>query len=355
MTQRQYIISRKLNILELGSTLGNISEACRKLGVSRQHYYDIKEAIEEDGLEGLLEKSRRSPRIGNRVAPEIEERLLSYSLEYPTHGQVRTSNELKKLGVSLSPGGTRSIWLRHSLQTKSLRLKRLEKWAAENAGILTESQVQALEEAKEERQAHGEIESPHPGYLFAQDTCYIGYIKGVGRLYQQTGIDTHANVGFAKLYLEKTSLAAADFMNDKVLPFYDEHGMSILRVLTDRGREYCGRVENHHYELFLHLNGIEHTKTKPRSPQTNGCAERLNQIIQDEFYKVAFRRKLYRSLEEIQADLDTFMDTYNNKRTNQGRYCKGRTPAETYRDGLALYKQYVFDNENNLEERRDVK
>jgi len=345
MTQQQYIISRKLNMLELGSTLGNISEACRKLGVSRQHYYDIKQAIEEDGLEGLFEKSRSVPRIGNRVAPEIEERLLGYSLDYPTHGQVRTSNELKKLGIQVSPGGVRSIWLRHGLQTKGLRLKRLEKWAAENAGILTESQVQALEEAKEERQAHGEIESHHPGYLLAQDTCYIGYIKGVGRLYQQTAIDTHANIGFAKLYLDKTSLTAADLMNDKVLPFYDEQGLGVLRILTDRGREYCGRVETHHYELFLHLNGIEHTKTKPRSPWTNGCVERLNQIIQEEFYKVAFRRKLYSSLEEIQADLDTFMATYNNDRTNQGRYCQGRTPTQTFVDGMELYHNYVYENE----------
>jgi len=352
MTQNQYIISRKLNIFELGSTLGNISEACRKLGVSRQHYYDIKQAIEEDGIEGLLEKSRNVPRVGNRVAPEIEEKLLDYSLEYPTHGQVRTSNELKKLGIQISPGGVRSVWLRHSLQIKALRLKRLEKWSAENTGVLTESQVQALEEAKEERQSCGEIESHHPGYLVAQDTCYIGYIKGVGRLYQQTGIDTHANIGFAKLYLEKTSLTAADFLNDKVLPFYDEYGVSVLRVLTDRGTEYCGRTENHPYELFLHLGDIEHTKTKARSPQTNGCVERLNQIIQDEFYKVAFRKKLYRTLEEIQTDLDDFMEAYNNERTNQGRYCQGRTPKETFMDGMELYRQYVIDSKNNMEERR---
>jgi hypothetical protein len=231
MTQAQYIISRKLNVLELGRTLGNISEACRKLGVSRQHYYDIRTAIEEEGLEGLLEKSRRAPRVGNRVPAEVEEQVLGYALERPTHGQVRVSNELKKRGVQVSACGVRSIWLRHNLQTKGLRLKRLEKWAAENAGVLTEEQVQALEEAKEEREVHGEIESPHPGFLLAQDTCYIGYIKGVGRLYQQTGIDTHANVGFAKVYLEKTALVAADFLNSKVFPFYDERGLSVLRIV----------------------------------------------------------------------------------------------------------------------------
>ena len=148
MTQGQYIINRKLNIMELGKTLGNISEACRKLGVSRQHYYDIKEAIEEEGLEGLLAKSRRAPRIGNRVAPEIEQKVLDYSLEFPTQGQARTANELKKKGTLVSAGGVRSIWMRHNLQVKSLRLKRLEAWAAENANILTESQIQALEQAK---------------------------------------------------------------------------------------------------------------------------------------------------------------------------------------------------------------
>ena len=343
MTQNQYIINRKLNIVELGKTLGNISEACRKLGVSRQHYYDIKRAIDEEGLEGLLEKSRRLPRIGNRVAPEIEQKLLDYSLEFPTHGQARVANELRKQGIQISPGGVRSVWLRHNLEVKKLRLKRLEKWAAENSEVLTESQVKALEEAKEEKEAHGEIESPHPGFLLAQDTCYMGYIKGVGRIYQQTAIDTHSNMGFAKLYLEKTSLSAADFLNDKVLPFFDEHAICIQRILTDNGSEFCGRQESHPYELFLHLNDIEHTRTKVRKPQTNGAVERLNQTIQDEFYSVAFRKKLYRTVEEIQEDLEVFLQYYNRERTNQGRYCQGRTPFETFQDGLDLYQRYVFD------------
>lgn len=344
MTHGQYLIKRKVNIVELGQTLGNISEACRKLGVSRQHYYDIKTAIEEEGLEGLIEKSRKAPRIGNRVAPEIEQKVLDHSLEFPTQGQVRVANELKKQGFRISDGGVRSIWLRHNLQLASLRLKRLGKWAAENSGILTESQVQALEKAREEKEAHGEIESPHPGFLLGQDTCYIGYIKGVGKIYQQTGIDIHSNVGFAKVYPEKTALTAADFLNDKVLPFYDAQGMSLLRILTDRGTEYCGRIETHPYQLFLHLNGIEHSKTKVRHPQTNGSAERLNQIVQNEFYQVAFRKKIYASLEEIQADLDDFMKDYNNERTNQGKYCQGRTPMQTFLEGKPLYQKYVFEN-----------
>lgn len=342
MTQQQYIIHRKMNIVQLSEQLGNISEACRKLGVSRQHYYDIKSALQEDGIEGLLEKARTRPRYKNRVVPEIEERVLSYALEYPTHGQVRVSNELKKAGIVLSPGGVRSIWLRHGLEIRRQRLLRLEKWAAENNNILTENQVQALEDAKEEKEAQGEIETFHPGFLLGQDTFYVGWIKGIGKIYQQTGIDTYSNVGFAKLYLEKTAVTAADFLNDKVLPVFDEHGIPVLRMLTDRGTEYCGVREIHPYELFLYLNDIEHSRTKARHPQTNGCTERFNQTLLDEFYKVAFRKKVYTSLDEIQADLDEFLREYNEERSNQGKYCQGRVPMATFIEGLELCKQYVY-------------
>jgi transposase InsO family protein len=348
MTRQQYIIQRKLNIVDLAGQLGNISEACRKLGVSRRHFYDIKSALEDEGIEGLLEKARTNPRVKNRVAPEIEQRLLDYCLEFPMHGQLRVSNELKKEGIILSPGGVRSIWLRHGLEIRKLRLKRLEKWSAEQGNVLTENQLQALEQAKEEKKAHGEIESFHPGFLFGQDTFYVGWIKGIGKIYQQTGIDTYSNVGFAKLYLEKTAVTAADFLNDKVLPFFDSQGVRLLRTLTDRGTEYCGIRENHPYQLFLYLNDIEHSRTKARHPQTNGCTERLNQTILDEFYSVAFRKKVYRSLDEIQTDLDTFMKTYNQDRTNQGKHCKGRTPMETFTDGLELCKQYIQENREEV-------
>ena len=341
MTQQQYIINRKLSLLDLAQTLGNISSACRKLQVSRQHFYDIKKALEEEGIQGLIEKARNRPRYANRVAEEVELKVLEHSLEYPTQGQVRVSNELAKQNIIVSSGGVRGVWLRHGLERRQQRLKRLEKWASETGGILTESQVQALEQAKEEREAHGEIETHHPGFLLGQDTFYVGWIKGVGRIYQQTGIDTYSNVGFAKLYLEKTSVTAADFLNDKVLPFFDDQGIRVLRTLTDRGTEYCGIQEQHPYQLFLYLNEIDHSKTKARNPQTNGITERLNQTILDEFYKVAFRKKLYSSLQEIQEDLDEFMCEYNNKRTNQGRYCKGRTPMETFISGLDEYHRLV--------------
>jgi len=299
-----------------------------------------------------LEQARNRPRIRNRIAPEIEQRLLDYSLEFPTHGQLRVSNELKKEGIILSPGGVRSIWVRNGLEIRPLRLKRLEKWSAENNNVLTENQVQALEQAREEKESHGEIETFHPGFLFGQDTYYVGWIKGIGKIYQQTGIDTFSNVGFAKLYLDKTAVTSADLLNDKVLPFFDAQSVRLLRTLTDRGTEYCGVRENHAYQLYLYLNGIEHTRTKARHPQTNGCTERLNQTIKDEFYEVAFRKKVYTSLNDIQADLDIFMEGYNQERTNQGRHCQGRTPMQTFTDGLPLCDKYV--NENEIEDNMDA-
>ena len=343
MTQSQYIIRRKMNVVELAQTLGNISEACRNLGVSRQHYYDIRNAIAEDGIEGLLEKSRRLPRVANRVSPEIEDKILAYSLNFPTHGQTRVANEFKKEGINISSGGIRGVWSRHGLLRKRDRLRRLEKYAAESGAVLTEAQVAALENAKEEKLAHGEIETFHPGFLLGQDTYYVGYIKGVGKIYQQTGIDTFSNVGFAKLYTDKTAITAADFLNDRVLPFFDDEQMQLLRILTDRGTEYGGKIEKHPYQLFLHLNDIEHTQTKARHPQTNGCTERLNQIIQEEFYAVAFRKTLYTSIEQMQADLDVYMAYYNSERTNQGKRCQGRTPKQTWEDGYELYKKYVIE------------
>jgi transposase InsO family protein len=164
----------------------------------------------------------------------------------------------------------RSIWLRHKLENFKCRLKALEAKVANEGIALSDEQIAALERKHEEDVACGEIETAHPGYLGAQDTFYVGNLKGVGRIYQQTFIDTYSKVVHCKLYTTKTPITAADILNDKVLPFYASHGLPVLRILTDRGTEYCGKVEQHDYQLYLAINDIDHTKTKAMSPQTNG-------------------------------------------------------------------------------------
>ena len=246
-------------------------------------------------------------------------------------------------GIFISPGGIRSVWLRNDLETKKKRLKALEAKVAQDGIVLTEAQVVALEKAKQEKEAYGEIETEHPGYLGSQDTFYVGTIKGVGRIYQQTFIDTYTRVAFAKLYLQKQAIQAADLLNDRVIPFFEEHDIPLLRMLTDRGTEYCGKPDQHDYQLYLAIEDIDHTKTKAKSPQTNGICERFHRTILEEFYQIAFRKKIYRSLEELQHDLDAWIASYNTERPHSGRYCYGKTPMETFNDSLKIAKDKMIN------------
>jgi len=262
MTQDQKIIRNKVGLLKLAETLGSVSQACKVMGFSRDSFYRFKELHENGGDAALVEMSRKKPNLKNRVDPKTEQAVVEFAVEQPAYGQVRVANELRKRAVSVSPAGVRTIWLRHDLETFQKRLKALSARVAQDGLILTEDQVRALEKAKQEKEAHGEIETEHPGYLGSQDTYYVGTVKGVGRIYQQTFIDTYCKVAFAKLYDRKNAITAADMLNDRVLPFFEEHGIPMLRVLTDRGSEYCGNREDHEYELYLDLENIEHTKTK---------------------------------------------------------------------------------------------
>src|SRR6266508_810713 len=208
--------------------------------------------------------------------------------------------------------------------------------------VLTGAQIVALEKAKTEKEAHGEFESEHPGYCGAQDTFYVGNMKGVGRIYQQTFIDTYAKVAFAKLYDRKTPITAAEILNDRVLPFFEDHGIALSRVLTDRGTEYCGNPEHHEYELYLAVEDIDHTRTKTKSPQTNGICERFHKTVLNEFYRVAFRKKVYRSIDELQVDLDAWIAEYNETRPHQGRWCFGKTPMQTFLDAMPMTKEKMI-------------
>lgn len=343
MTQDQKIIRNKVGLLKLAQTLGSVSEACKVMGFSRDSFYRFKELYDTGGDAALVEISRRKPNLKNRIDPQIEQAVLDFALEQPAYGQLRVSNELRKRGLSVSAAGVRTIWMRHDLQTFQLRLKALSAKVAQDGLILTEDQLRALERAKQEKQAHGEIETEHPGYLGAQDTYYVGNIKGVGRIYQQTFIDTYSKVALAKLYDRKHAITAADMLNDQVLPFFEEHGVALLRVLTDRGSEYCGNRESHEFELYLDLEGIDHTRTKAKSPQTNGICERFHQTVQNEFYASAFRRKLYGSLEQLQQDLDEWMRSYNTERTHSGKYCYGKTPMQTFFESAPLAQAKQLD------------
>jgi transposase InsO family protein len=344
MTTTQKLIQPKMGLLKLAEKLGNVSEACKVMGYSRDTFYRFQKLYEQGGELALKDISRSKPLLKNRIEKQIEDAVVAYAVDQPAHGQQRASNELRKKGISVGPSTVRCVWLRHDLETFQKRLKALEARVAQDGLILTDTQVAALERKKEEEQSKGEIETHYPGYLGAQDTYYVGYIKGVGKIYQQTFIDTYTRVAFAKVYDRKNALVASDMLNDKVLPFYQEQNVDLLRVLTDRGTEYCGAREHHEYELYLSIEDIDHSRTKAKSPQTNGICERFHRTMQEEFYAIAFRKKMYQNIEDLQEDIDQWISFYNQQRPHSGRYCFGKTPMQTFTDSKELAKAKDVNN-----------
>ena len=337
----QKIIKPKVGLLELAKQLGSVSQACKTMGYSRDSFYRFKRLYENGGEEALREISRKKPVVKNRVPKHVEKAVVELAIENPALGQLKASQALLKQGVIVSAGGVRSIGLRNDLESMKKRLKALEIKSAQEGVVLTEEQLAALEKMKSQKEAHGEIETQHPGYLGAQDTYFVGTTKGVGRIYQQTFIDTYSRVALAKLYVEKSAITAADMLNDRVVPFFDEQETLLNRILTDRGTEYCGKVETHSYQLYLAMEDIDHTKTKAHHPQTNGICERFHKTMKNEFYDITFRKKIYRTLDELQLDVDYWISQYNEQRPHRGKHCYGKTPMQTFREAkhLAMEKQ----------------
>ena len=234
---------------------------------------------------------------------------------------------MKAQGILISETGVYNVLRRRGLN------KRLD-WlfyAQEHSDnpVITESYLREKENRKESH-----IKAFYPGYLFCQDTFYVGIIKGLGRIYQQTGIDAYANFGFAKVYTNKKADSAINFVETKVIPVYGMFNIPLDHILTDNGKEYTTHwiYGKHNYEIFLAKCGITHTKIKPRYPKSNGMVERFNRTLLEEFYQIAMLKKVYTSLDELQDDLDKFIYYYNFKRTNQGYHLKGKIPYQKFAD-----------------------
>ena len=298
-TVAQKAARRKLNLLELANDLGNVSEACRRIGYSRDQFYEIRRNYQAFGSQGLLDKARgpKNPHP-NRASEEQERAVLDYCLEYPVHGALKVSQQLILRGVHIGVGAIRGIWQRHNILLKHQRLLMLEQHYKANNIALTENHIVLLEKFDSEfRERH--IKADFTGQLVAMDTFMVGNLKGIGKIYLQTVIDCHSRFAFGHLYTSKVPVTAVHVLNEKVLPFFEEHDCPIVTVLTDNGREYCGRMDGHPFELFLQLEDIEHRTTKVRRSQSNGIVERLHRTLLEEHFGIQGRIKFYESLEEM--------------------------------------------------------
>jgi len=335
MSTREKLIKARLGMLALAEELQNISLACRRAGISRSHFYEIKDAFEKYGPDGLAPQPRRKPRMPNQTPPEVERQILEMTERYPTASYVRISQHLRLVGVGVTPSAVRYVWQRQGLTLRYQRLLWLERKVAQTGGGLTEAQRRLLHRWQG-RQVDPEqhIEAPRPGYLLCQDTYFVGTIKGVGRIYMQSVVDAHCSLGFAKLYLSKVPMTAVDVLNDRVLPCYEEHGVEPERILTDHGTEFCGRALQHPFELYLAVSQLEHRRIEPGSPESNGFCERFHRTVKEEFFAVAFRKTFYESIAQLQADLDQYLAFYNRERPHQGYRTQGRTPYQAFLDGI---------------------
>jgi transposase InsO family protein len=338
MTTKQKALRRKLSMLELAKQMNNVSKACKIMGYSRQQFYEIRRNFQTFGADGLVDKlpGAKGPHP-NRVSENIEKAILDHAVKFPTQGPLRVANQLQLQGIQVSSGGVRGVFSRNNLTSRIDRLLRLENETSHRKLQLSVDQIKLLERFSPEfRERH--IVVNFPGELVAVDTFFVGTLKGIGKIYLQTVLDCYSRYAWARLYPNKLPLTAVQIMNNDVLPFFEKHHIEIHTVLSDNGREFCGRPDRHPYELFLQLEGIDHRNTKVHRPQSNGFIERFHRTLLDEHFRIQGRVKFYESLGEMQKDLDIYLKRYNLERTHQGRNMNKSTPYQVFKSGLSKNK-----------------
>jgi len=327
MNAEDKVALHKLSVLELAQSLGNVSQACRQRGVSRTQFYEYKRRFQTHGLKGLKDLPPIHKSHPMTTPPEVVKRILEVSLEHPGWGCVKLSSMLKLEDINVSSPTIQNILIKHNMGSKYERLLKLEEQTSKKAIQLTPEQMAQIEKYNPcFRERH--VESSRPGELLCQDTFYVGTLKGVGRVYLHAVVDTFSSYAFGFLHTSKQPEAAAAVVHNDVLPFYKSKRLTVKAMLTDNGREFCGK-DTHPYEIYLALNDIDHRKTKVRKPQTNGFVERFNRTVLEEFFRTAFRTKLYESVMALQEDLDQWLVHYNTERPHQGYRNMGRRPIET--------------------------
>ncbi|MDX2139842.1 MAG: IS481 family transposase [Chloroflexota bacterium] len=327
MTSEGKLAQNRLKLLEFAQTLGNVAETCRKFGVSRSQFYEYKKRFETYGLEGLVDLPPIHKSHPQTTPPEVVEQILEWALRQPNWGCEKISIKLRQAGIALSAVTIQDILNKNGLGTRSQRLYALERKHLEEQFELNEEQIELLERHNP-CFAERHVESSCPGELLCADTSKVGQLSDGTKVVLHAVVDTYGSYAFGMVHSTKQPEASALLLHNDVLPFYRSHQLPVEALLSDNGREFCG-TPAHPYEIYLALNDIEHRRTKVRSPQTNGFVERFIRTAKEEFFKLAFIRKVYTHLDDLQTDFDAWLHEYNTERPHLGYRNMGRCPIET--------------------------
>lgn len=319
---------KRLSVLELAAELGSVTNACKQAGMDRTSFYEYKRRFQTHGLQGLKDLPPVHKSHPQTTSEEHQKRIVELALEHPTRGCNYLASLLAQENIGVSFVTVQNILNKAGLGSRYERLLALEKKAFANAITLTPEQIKLIEQSNP-CFAERHVESSRPGELLSQDTFYVGQLKGVGKVYLHTVVDTFGSYAFGVLGTSKQPEWAVSVLYNDVLPFYEDKGLPIGAILTDNGREFCGREMQHPFETFLALGDIQHRRTKVRTPKTNGFVERFHRTILDEFFRVTFRTTFYESVETLQADLNKWLCFYNEERPHQGYRNMGKRPLDT--------------------------
>lgn len=327
MKAEKKIIKQKMSVLELGQALGNITEACRRRGVSRTQFYEWKRRFQTHGLEGLKDLPPIVKSHPLTTPPETVEKIKELALLHPSRGCRYLEALLASDGIVVS-----GVTIQRILDEAGFG-KRYERWLALEArraadGLELSAEQLAFIEQQNPQFRERHVESSRPGELLNQDTFYVGRLKGVGKIYLHAVVDTYSSYAFGFLHTNKKPEGAVAVLHNDALPFYKKLKLKVENILTDNGTEFKG-TDLHPFQIYLELNDIAHRTSRVRRPQTNGFIERFNRTVLDEFFRLAFRQKFYETLDALQTDLDVWLKFYNTARPHQGYRNMGRKPIET--------------------------
>jgi transposase InsO family protein len=321
------VAKQRLSVLQLAEKLGNAAEACRKRGMDRTSFYEWKRRFQTQGFEGLKDLPPIHRSHPQTTAPEVVERIRALALGHPAYGCNRIEAMLALEGKRVSAITVQKILNDHGLGSRYDRWLALEEANAGKAIEITSEQAAFIEKLNPcFKERH--VESASPGELLCADTFFVGNLKGIGKVYLHAVVDSFSSYAFGFLHISKQPEAAVAVLHNDVLPFYEKLDLPVKAILTDNGREFCG-TDAHPYELYLELNGIEHRRTKVKTPKTNGFVERFNGTVLDEFFRLKMRETFYESVESLQEDIDDWLVHYNTERPHLGYRNQGRRPNET--------------------------